>query len=76
VAWKFALPRDPPEKNALVEGMKFRVDVLDTWNMTVTPVEGTFTTGKLDVATFRDVNGGSVKLPGKPYIALRIERVK
>jgi Domain of unknown function (DUF5605)/Domain of unknown function (DUF5060)/Protein of unknown function (DUF4038) len=75
-AWKFSLPRDPPAKNALEEGMKFRVDVLDTWNMTVTPVEGTFTTGKLDVATFRDVNGGSVKLPGKPYIALRIERVK
>src|SRR3954453_13043135 len=32
--WPFELPRE-----ALSDGMKFRVDVIDTWNMTVTPVD-------------------------------------
>jgi hypothetical protein len=73
--WKFALPRDPPNKNALAEGMKFHVDILDTWNMTVTPVDQTFTMGKLETAIYPDVNGKSVKLPGRAYMALRIERV-
>jgi hypothetical protein len=55
--------------------MKFHVDILDTWNMTITPVDGTFTTGKLNGNIYPDVQGQIVKLPGKPYIALRIERV-
>ena len=42
--WKFQLPRrnrdDPKE---LAGGMQFHVDVLDTWNMTVTPVDEPFT---------------------------------
>jgi hypothetical protein len=74
--WTFSLPRDPPNKNALVEGMKFRVDVLDTWNMTTTPVDRTFTVGKLAGAAFPAVEEAVIALPGKPYMALRIEREK
>jgi hypothetical protein len=44
--WVFRLPK-PPEnktKGRLPEaGMKFTAEVLDTWNMTVTPVAGAFT---------------------------------
>ena len=42
--WKFQLPRrkrDDP--NELAGGMQFHVDVLDTWNMTITPVDKPFT---------------------------------
>ena len=42
--WKFQLPRhkrDDPQE--LAGGMQFHVDVLDTWNMTVTPVDKPFT---------------------------------
>ena len=42
---------------------QFQVDVIDTWEMTITPLENT-------------VSGDcTIELPGKPYIALRLRRV-
>jgi hypothetical protein len=55
--------------------MKFIVEVLDTWNMTVTPVDGVFTLKKKDGYFYGDKDGRAVTLPGKPYIAIRIKRV-
>ena len=46
----------------LPEGSQFKIDVIDTWEMTITPLAGTFE-GKC-----------TVELPGKPHIALRIRR--
>jgi hypothetical protein len=48
----------------LPEGKSFKVDILDTWNMTITGLEGTFD------GEFR------IDLPGKQYIAVRIRRVR
>jgi len=42
---------------------QYRAEVLDTWEMTVTPVEGRFS-GAFDL-----------ELPGKPYVAVRFRRV-
>jgi hypothetical protein len=56
--------------------MKFTAEILDTWNMTITPVDGVFTLKKKDNYYFADKDGRSIDLPGKPYIALRIKRVK
>jgi hypothetical protein len=75
-SWQFSLPRDPPNKGALAEGMKFRVDVLDTWNMTTTAVDRTFTLGKLVESAYGAVGDGKIDLPGKPFMALRIQRVR
>lgn len=47
----------------LPEDSKFKIEVIDTWNMTITPVEGEFS-GK-----FR------LDLPGRQYIALRITKI-
>lgn len=69
--WKFILP-----DNELKDGMRFTADVIDTWNMTVKPVGKTFTVKRLDSYKFTDENGGSISLPGKPYMALRIRRVR
>lgn len=68
--WAFALYKD-----ALKDGLKFQVEILDTWNMTVTPVPGTFTTKKRDAYVFEDAAKKSIALPGKPYLALRIRRI-
>jgi hypothetical protein len=56
--------------------MSFHVEVLDTWNMTTTPVDGTFKIIK--DATYRYHAEGlpKIKLPGKPFVALRITRVE
>jgi hypothetical protein len=77
--WKFQLPRqkrdDPKE---LAGGMKFHVDVLDTWNMTVTPVEGSFTIRQPAAADYVavDTESRSVDVPDRPWMALRITRVE
>jgi hypothetical protein len=68
--WKFELA-----KAELREGLSFRVEVLDTWNMTVTPVEGVFVTKKKDSYVFEDRDQRVVALPGRPYLALRLQRV-
>ena len=68
--WIFKLP-----KSMLAAGMKFQVDVNDTWNMTITPVDKTFEIKALDNYSFVDKQKQSISLPGKPYIALRIKRI-
>jgi hypothetical protein len=72
-SWEFILPA---QKDSLADGMKFSAEVLDTWNMTVTPVEGVFTVKKRDAYFFADQDGRSIVLPGNPYMAIRIRRVE
>lgn len=67
--WEFALP-----KAGLADGMRFRVELLDTWGMTVTPIDGAFTVKADGRYRYRAEDRGPVKLPGKPYVALRIRR--
>jgi len=78
-SWKFQLPRskrDDPQE--LAGGTQFRVDVLDTWNMKVDRVDQVFTirqpAEKDYVAT--DEAASTIPLPGRPWLALRITRVK
>lgn len=68
--WPFLLPDDE-----LKPGMKFKVDVIDTWNMTITPASKVYEVDKLNNYNFIDKNKGVVKLPGKPYMAIRIQRI-
>jgi hypothetical protein len=75
--WEFNLPRPPQASGKLLEeGMQFQTEVLDAWNMTVTPVEGRFTLKKKTDYFFGDKDGRAIPLPGKPYIAIRIKRVR
>ena len=75
--WKFQLPKPPQGKGQPpADDMKFTAEVLDTWNMTAMPVDGTFTLKKKDGYFYGDKNDRSIALPGKPYMAIRIKRVK
>jgi hypothetical protein len=69
--WAFRLP----DKD-LQEGMRFRAERLDTWNMTIEPVEETFEVKKYNRYTYVDVQQRSISMPGKPYMALRLQRVE
>jgi hypothetical protein len=76
-SWKFRLPVPPQAKGrAVLEKMIFKADVLDTWNMTVTPVEGSFTLKKETSYFVCDANDREIPLPGTPWMAIRITRVK
>lgn len=48
----------------LPKDMKFRLEVIDAWNMTVTPVSGEFS-GRAEIP-----------LPGRPYVAVRATATK
>ena len=48
----------------LAKGARYKADLIDPWEMTITPVAGTFS-GKF-----------TMKLPGKPYMAMRFVRVE
>jgi Domain of unknown function (DUF5605)/Protein of unknown function (DUF4038)/Domain of unknown function (DUF5060) len=69
--WSFDLPA-----TKLAEPMKFRVELIDAWNMTIAPVDGVFQT-ELAPNKYRIVcpKQAAIKMPGKPYMALRITRV-
>jgi len=69
--WKFELP-----KSGLSKGMKFRVEIIDTWNMTLTPVERTFTVRPEGSYLYVTEENGKIALPGKPYTALRIQNAE
>ncbi|HZT22876.1 MAG TPA: DUF5060 domain-containing protein [Verrucomicrobiae bacterium] len=71
----FKIPRPPLARIHPPDGEKFRADVLDTWNMTITPVPAVFVLKKLDDYFYGDAMHRSIPLPGRPYLAIRIERV-
>jgi hypothetical protein len=48
----------------LAAGGRYRADIIDPWEMTVSPVSGTFE-GKF-----------KMKLPGKPFLAVRFEQIR
>ena len=54
IAWFYGKPKN----------MRFKVDVIDTWNMTITPHDRIYE------------SKDEIPLPGKPYLAIRIRGVK
>ncbi len=62
-------------KSGLSDGMRFKVDVIDTWAMTITPVDGEFVAKKKDAYDYVDAQGRTIALPGREGMALRIQRI-
>ena len=56
--------------------MEFTAEVLDTWNLSVSAVPGTFTLAGRTDHFLGDKDGRSIELPGKPYMAIRVKRLK
>jgi hypothetical protein len=69
--WQVELPRA-----GLKEPLTVRVEVIDTWAMTITPVEGTFTLTPRGNYRLACAERPTIRLPGKPYIALRIRKAR
>ena len=67
--WTFQLIKD-----GISDGMKFQVDVIDTWSMTIAHDPRTFTVVKHSPYVFRAEGDAKVDLPGKPFMALRVRR--
>ena len=74
-SWLFSLP----VKNAGYErpkpGTHFKVEIIDTWNMTIQPYPLTFETAPEDDYRVFDKEFRRVRLPLRPYVALRITEI-
>lgn len=72
--WKFRLPQGNTGER-LEQGDTFEVDVIDTWNMTVTPVGRRFVLTDVQRNDAYAEDAAPVELPEGESIALRITRV-
>ncbi len=74
-SWTFNLPAKNANYPKLTAGEKFKVEVIDTWNMTTETYPGIFETTAQGNYRFVDKEGKKVSLPQKPYLLLRITHV-
>ena len=64
----------PARDLALPDGTKFKAAIIDTLDMKIIPVPGSFSSCKLGSYEYGDENGRIISLPDKPYLALKIEK--
>lgn len=69
--WEFSLPK----KSGPAAGKSFQVELIDTWDMTITPLSETFVIDKPEAYRIFDTKRKKVRLPLKPYLALRITEI-
>lgn len=74
--WYFNLPAKAASFGRLKPGTKYQVDIIDTWDMTIQRCPIVFETTAENDYRLYDKEFRKVRLPLKPYIALRINEVK
>jgi len=70
--WAFNLPR----KSGPARNRKYSVEIIDTWDMTIQKLPDVFETGESVEYRIFDKNRKAIRLPMKPYLALRIREVR
>lgn len=73
--WMFNLPAKNAGNSKLKAGQKFKVEIIDTWDMTITPVSTVFELSDENDYRLFDKELRKVRLPAKPYMALRIKTI-
>lgn len=75
-SWLFNLPAKNGVYKKLTEGKRFKVEIIDTWDMTIQQCPLVFETAKENDYRLLDKELKKVRLPLKPYMALRITEIK
>lgn len=73
--WDFNLPGKNGSFARLSSERKFKVEIIDTWNMTITPVNDVFETAPVEDYRLFDKKRKRIRLPMNPYLALRITEI-
>lgn len=55
--------------------LTFRADLIDTWNMTISPIDGVLRFVARNGSELHDPDRPAIPLPPTPYLALRLTRV-
>jgi hypothetical protein len=74
--WTFNLPHGNGAFGKLPAGIKFRVQLIDTWNMTIEELPLTFESGLVQDYRVYDIRNQIVQLKNRSYMALRIYQIK
>ncbi len=74
-SWQFNLPVKCAEYDKLQPGTRFKVEIIDTWNMTITEWPEVMETGKAVDYRYYDVKNRSIRLPLAPYIMVRLTQL-
>ncbi len=72
--WKFELPAFKIDEEIPI-GTKFKVDIIDTWNMTINTVEEEFEVTEKDGYSFICNFNPMVEMPEKEMMAIRVRRL-
>jgi hypothetical protein len=74
-SWLFSLPIKNATYERLKPGTRFKVEIIDTWEMVIQAYPQTFETTPESDYRVLDKDFKRVRLPLKPYIALRITEI-
>jgi len=74
-SWQFNLPSKNAGYEKLKSGTRFKVEIIDTWEMTIQAVPQIFEISGINDYRHYDKELKRVRLPFKPYIALRITEI-
>jgi hypothetical protein len=74
--WLFNLPAKNGSYGKLKAGIRFKVEIIDTWDMTIKANPLIFETAQENDYRVPDKDMKKVSLPLKPYIALRITEIR
>lgn len=70
--WSFDLPHKNANFERAKPGTQYKIEIIDTWDMTVTKINTIFEAAETNDYRIADKANRKVRLPLKPYIALRI----
>lgn len=74
--WPISLPAKNANYPKAKAGQRFSVEIIDTWNMTITPWEGgTIELGEVNDYRLYDKQQRKIRLPKQPYLMLRLKRL-
>ncbi len=71
-SWIFNIPYRNGKFGRPKKGDRYKVEIIDTWDMTIQPCPDVFEVADQNDYRFYDKDMKKVRLPLKPYIALRI----
>lgn len=74
-SWRFNLPASNARYRRPQEGNRYRVEIIDLWEMTVTEVPDIFEATKVLDYRVYDKQHRNVRLPDTPYLLLRIREI-
>ncbi len=75
-SWSFNIPHKNGSFERPLPGTKFKAEIIDTWDMTITPVKETFELSTVNDYRLWDKAMKKIRLPQKPYLAIRLQKIE